>query len=175
MQNEAFFSSTDAGVARDTTPKTVEVATLADVPRLVEMGEQLHLISDHRRFSYSPKKVATLLSSLISNPETGVVFVTRQRGRVVGAFAGGLAPQWYSEELVGFDFSFFIEPGARTGMRSAALIQAFVIWCTRRGAREVRVGITTGIEVEGTSRLYRSLGFEDGGVGFSKEVNSARH
>ena len=148
----------------------VEVAQPADTAELALLGEQLHDLSSHRVLTFNRKKVEALIERLISDPENAVVFVTRSAGRIVGAFAGAIAPQWYSDDRVGFDYAVFIKPNSRHGIRSAALVQAFVIWCQRRGARQIRLGITTGIDVGGTSRLYHSLGFVDAGVAFSKEI-----
>jgi GNAT superfamily N-acetyltransferase len=147
----------------------VEPATVKDVARLAEMGEELHASSDHRVLGFDRTKVERLLTALINDPN-GVVFVSRRDGIVVGAFAGAVVPNWFSDDLIGVDYSFFVLPDARNDMRGTTLILAFVRWCQRRGARQVRVGITTGIEVESTCRLYRSLGFVDAGVGFTKEV-----
>lgn len=148
----------------------VEPATLEDVPRLAQMGEELHASSDHRVLGFDRQKVERLLATLIADPN-GVIFVSRRENVIVGAFAGAVVPNWFSDDLIGVDYSFFVLPDARKDMRGTTLILAFVRWCERRGARQVKVGITTGIEVESTSRLYRSLGFADAGVGFSKEVN----
>jgi GNAT superfamily N-acetyltransferase len=145
------------------------VGATEDVPRLTQLGEELHAASDHRAMGFSRSKVETLLTTLIADPN-GAVFVTRREGVIVGAFAGAVVPNWFSDDLIGVDYSFFVLPDARNDMRGTTLILAFVRWCQRRGARQVKVGITTGIEVESTSRLYRSLGFVDAGVGFSKEV-----
>lgn len=147
----------------------VEVATFEDVPRLAELGELLHATSDHRRLSFDRSKVEALLAHLIADP-SGIVFVSRREGQIVGAFAGAVTPNWFSSDLIGVDYSFFVEPSARRSMRGTALILAFVIWCGKRGARMVKTGITTGIEIKSTSRLYRSLGFVDAGVGFMKEL-----
>lgn len=147
----------------------VEVATLADVPRLAEMGEKLHAASDHRVLSFSREKVESMLTHLITDPN-GVVFVSRRDGVIVGAFAGAVAPHWFSADLVGIDFAFLVEPDARGASRGTTLILAFKCWCERRGARLVKVSIASGIQVESEARLVRSLGFVEAGVGFMKEV-----
>lgn len=158
------------GHVADNVRHVVEVATVADVDEVIELGRTIHEVSHDRRLAYSEERVRKLLLHLIATPESSVLFVTRAGGRVVGGFAGGVSPQWYSEELVGFDYAFFVKPGARHGMRSASLVQAFVIWAQRRGAKQIKVGVTTGVDIKSTARLYESLGFRGYGVGFSKEV-----
>ena len=148
----------------------VEPATSEDVSRLAQMGEELHASSDHRVLGFDRQKVERLLATLIADPN-GVVFVSRRENVIVGAFAGAVVPNWFSYDLIGVYYSFLVLPAARNDWRGTTLILAFVRWCERRGARQVKLGITPGIDVQTTSRLYRSLGFADSGVGFSKEVN----
>lgn len=148
----------------------VEVATAADLDGVVELGRVIHAASSDSALTYSGPKVRALLEHLIASPTAGVLFVTRSEGRVVGGFAGGISPHLFSEDLVAFDYAFFVKPGARHGMRSAALVQAFVIWAKRRGAKRVKVSATYGLDVASTARLFQSLGFTSYGVGFSKEV-----
>lgn len=147
----------------------VEPAVLADVPRLAELGEALHAASRHHRLSFSREKVEALLTHLINDPN-GVVFVSRRDGQIVGACAGIVSPNWFGDDLIGMEYSFFVEPGARNDMRGTTLVLAFVRWCQRRGAKQVRMGITTGINEPDTAKLYRSLGLSDGGVLFTKEL-----
>lgn len=145
-----------------------EVATLQDVPRLVEMGRLLHDTSSYAAIPFNEEKVADLLSGLISG--TGAVFVTRKDGRIIGAIAGAVGAHWFSDELHGFEFSFFIDPEARNGFTALRLMNAFTRWCALRGAKSVRMGVTTGIHHESTAALYRLAGFKNAGVLLSLEV-----
>lgn len=148
----------------------IDVATLEDVPRLVELGAMLHVASSYRTIPYSSRKVETLLESLISGD--GVVFVARDSaGVVIGGLAGGIAQFWFSDEPHGYEYSFFVEPTRRHGLIAMKLIEAFTIWCGRRGARVVRMGITTGIQEEGTSRLFEFMGFRRIGTLFERDTH----
>ncbi|MNY76363.1 hypothetical protein D3C86_2159270 [compost metagenome] len=50
------------------------------------------------------------------------------------------------------------------------MISAFRIWCKARGAKKLRMGITTGIHEESTGQFYRLLDFKDAGTLFSLEL-----
>lgn len=145
----------------------IRPATLADVPRIVDLGAAMHAESIYRDQPYLPQKVAALMLHLISG--AGVVFVSERDGDVVGGMAGGIAPNWFNDEPIAFEYGLFLAPHARHGITAAKLIRAFCVWAERRGAKRLRVGITTGVQVEGTAALYRSLGFADGGVFLVKE------
>lgn len=146
----------------------IRPATHADIPRLVELGQMLHGMSSYASLQFDAEKVAELLGSLIDG--AGVVFVSERGGVVTGGLAGGISEHWFSRDRVAFDHSIFVDPQARNGVTASKLVLAFVEWAKHRGAREVRLGITTGLHVEQTARFYRWLGFEDAGQLFRMEV-----
>lgn len=145
----------------------IRPATLQDVQHLVHLGAAMHAESSYAGEPYVHDKVDTLMRRLISGE--GVVFVFERDGEVLGGMAGGITVNWFNEQPVAFEYGLFIAKHARHGMAAAKLILAFCIWCQRKGAKRVRVGITTGVQTEGTARLYRSLGFADDGVFLTKE------
>ena len=151
---------------------SVRPATLTDVDRLVELGELLHGMSSYARYSYDPAKVARLLSNVMTGG--GVVFVaTDAEGNVVGGIAGAVTEHWFSSvDKHGFDLSFFMHPEHRHGMVALKLLRTFETWCAIKGATEIRIGITTGMNVESTTRLYEYCGFAQSGALFTKEVSN---
>ncbi len=146
----------------------VEVATPYDAHEIAALGQLLHDTSSYAGIPYNLAKVAELMRSLATGG--GVVFVVRRDGAIVGGIAGGVTAHWFSEELLGFEYSFFIRPDARNGFTAMKLINAFRIWCRARGAKSVRMGITTGIHEASTGQLYRLIGFKDAGSLFQLEV-----
>lgn len=146
----------------------IRPATPDDIPRLVELGRLLHSTSRYADQAYDDGIAGGFFEQLISG--VGVVFVAERDCVVIGGLAGGITEQWFSTELLAFDYSFFIEPGARHGITATRLVNAFTHWAKARGANRVQIGITTGINVEGTARFYRAQGFEDAGLFFEKAL-----
>lgn len=146
----------------------IRAATAADVDRLVMLGQAMHAVSDYAPISYNAAKVARLLVNLING--AGVVFVAERGGVVVGGLAGGVTEFWFSDEQLGFDYSFLIEPTSANGITALRLIAAFKIWCKAKGARVLKMGITTGMNVERMAKLYRIAGFEQDGIIFRMEL-----
>lgn len=147
---------------------SIAVARPEDVPALVDLGEKLHASSDYARFNFDREKVGDLLDSLIAGH--GVVFVAERFGEVVGGIAGAVTEFWFGRDLQGVDFSFYVHPEHRHGTIALRLLLAFEAWCKARGALEVRLGITTGLDVEGTARFYEWAGYTRNGVLFTKEL-----
>ena len=146
----------------------IRPAKHADVPRLIEVGALLHATSSYAETAFNPGKAAKLLDSLIDG--LGVVFVAEIGGMVVGGFAGAVTEQWFSDELIAYDYSFFLDPKTRSGITATRLMLSFIEWAKLKGAKHIQVGITTGINVEGTSKFYRSLGFSDAGIFFKRDI-----
>lgn len=146
----------------------IEVATPDDAAEIAALGQLLHDTSSYAEIPYRTEKVEALMRSLAGG--AGVVFVVREEGAIVGGIAGAVAEWWFSDELHGYEFSFFVKATSRNAFTATKLISAFRIWCTRQGAKKVRLGITTGIHEESTGQFYRLLGFKDAGSLFQLEV-----
>jgi GNAT superfamily N-acetyltransferase len=146
----------------------VEVATPEDAAEIARLGQLLHDESSYAAIPYRVEKVEALMRNLALG--SGVVFIVRRGGEIVGGIAGAVAEHWFSDELHGFEFSFFLRPDARNGFTAIKLMNAFRLWCKARGAKSLRMGITTGIHEESTGQLYRMQGFKDAGTLFQLEV-----
>lgn len=146
----------------------IKVATLADLDLLVELGAQMHAEAVFRSISYAPEKVRRDLAGLING--AGVVFVAERDGRVIGGMAGAVTEYWFSHELVGVDRAFFIEPSSRNGITALRLIAAIEAWSKSLGAREQHLAITSGVNVEATSKLCELAGYRNAGPIFKKEL-----
>jgi GNAT superfamily N-acetyltransferase len=147
----------------------IRVATVHDLPALVSLGAFLHDESPRfRQRSFDPVKCGEHLKMLIDG--AGVVFVADHHGVVVGAFAGGIAVDWYGHHKTAFDYSIMVHPTHRQGILAVRLLTAFKVWAKEMGADCVQCGITTGIKPQETARLYQALGFELIGQLFEQEV-----
>lgn len=146
----------------------IRPATHDDVPRLIELGNLLHEISSYSQMAYNPEKATTFLHQLIDG--LGVVFVAEVGGKVVGGFAGAVTEQWFSDDLIAYDYSVFIEPGRRNGVLAAKLILTFEEWAKIKGAKQLHMGIGTGMHVKSTTRFYEFLGLKHFGPLMMKEL-----
>lgn len=147
----------------------IRAATPDDVPCLVSLGRLLHDISSYAALGYDDDKVARQCLALING--AGALFVSEREGEVIGFIGGGITEHWFSGEKVAFDYSFFVHPDHRHGVTAVRLIAAFERWAKGQGATQIRMGITTAVNVKGTTRLFKALGFEDAGVLFSKGLD----
>ncbi|KAF1032963.1 MAG: hypothetical protein GAK37_00283 [Pseudomonas sp.] len=147
----------------------IRPAKHSDVPRLVELATLLHATSNYSSMAFNAEKTGSFLHDLI-NGLGGVVFVAEIGGVVVGGMAGGITDQWFSNDLIAYDYSIFIEPAKRSGITATRLINTFEAWARIKGAKQLHMGIGTGINVEGTVRLYQSCGLNHFGPLMMKEL-----
>lgn len=146
----------------------IRAAKHDDIPRLIELGRLMHDTTSYALLGFDEDKVRTLLATLIGG--AGVVFVSEHDGQIVGGFAGGIAEYWFSRDLNAFDYAVFVDPAKRNGMIAVRLVTVFCEWARQMGAKHIQLGITTGVHVEATAKLYRALGFEEIGPLFKKEI-----
>ncbi|KRP91057.1 hypothetical protein TX25_18850 [Pseudomonas lactis] len=146
----------------------IRPAKHSDVPRLIELGTLLHSTTSYSTMNFCPVKSAAFLHELINGQ--GVVFVAEVRGEVVGGMAGGVIDQWFSNDLIAYDYSLFVEPSKRNGVIAVRLIQTFKEWAKLKGAKQIYMGIGTGVSVEGTTRLYESQGLRNIGPLLMMEI-----
>lgn len=146
----------------------IRPATHEDIPRLVELGAIMHSTTNYNHLVYMPEKTGAFLGTLINGE--GVMFVAEVGGLLVGGLAGGLTEQWFNSDLIAFDYCLFVEPGRRQGLIAVKLVLAFQEWARLQGAKQIHMGVTTGVNVSNTARLYARLGFKYDGPLMKMEI-----
>lgn len=146
---------------------TIRAATINDLDALVALGKQMH--AESTRFGelvFDEQKVRALLADLLSR-DSGFALVSQEAdGQIVGGFAGYMTEHWYSTDQVAADLALFVRMDRRGGIAAARMVKAFIYWAQDRGAKQITLGISTGIKVEQTAQLYRSLGLKQFGYCF---------
>lgn len=139
-----------------------------DIPRLIELGAIMHATTNYNEREYIPEKTGAFIASLIDG--LGVMFVAEVGGVVVGGLAGAITEQWFNHDLIAFEYCIFVEPARRHGVIAVRLILAFIEWSRIKGAKEIHMGVTTGVHSSRTARLYSRLGFKFHGPLMKMEV-----
>lgn len=145
-------------------------ATAGDIPVLIELGTRMYLESRYSQNSpFDADKCAELAQSLIYSP-SGCVLVAEKDGHVIGWLGGGIAEQFFSRQLMAFEYGLFVAPEHRGGSAGPRLARAFIDWSKEHGAAVINMGITTGVHAERTGHLYSRLGLQQTGLLYSMEV-----
>lgn len=143
-----------------------------DVVPLVEIGKVMHKESVYAHLDYDIEKLHQLGEGIAANPDSDWAAFTAiaATGERIGMLVGYIAEHTFGRDKVAQDFINFVLPERRGIMAGKAMIHMFEDWAKRKGVAEVYLGITTGVEVERTAKLYERLGYERAGILFKKRV-----
>lgn len=145
----------------------IRVATEADIPALVDLGQEMHLESNFSTLTFDVEKTKEYVKNLMGY---GIVFCSEVDGAITGFIAGFLYQPYFSYDYMATDIGLFVTKDARGGMAAPRLISAFTKWAMEKGAKQIRPGISVGGNIEGVGRLYEHMGYSIVGSVFMKEI-----
>jgi len=149
----------------------IREAITTDFDQIVAMARTMRMESPRfSRVAFAPEKVYELAAGLTTS-EDGVVFIAEDdEGVLLGLYAGLLVPYFFSHEYYASDLALYVKPEYRGSTLAVKLVQAFVVWATKKGVREIAPGVSTEVGTETVKMLYEALGFRVGGHLFLKDV-----
>lgn len=143
----------------------------ADRGQLVRLFRRMHGESRYAFLPFDVAKVESVLESYMGEPQRrcGLAAVTGET--VIGAVAGYVTEYAFCSELVATDQIVYVAPRSRGTLAAVRLIDTFRRWARSLGAREVVLGITTGVDMRRTGELFERLGFEFAGGNFVQRLD----
>lgn len=143
-------------------------ATHADIATMLELGEAMHDESRFVSVAWNTEKVGRLITWLIDTDD-GLALVAERDGVIVGGFLGVVTEHYFSTDKMAQDFALFVSPDRRGGLAGAQMLTHFIKWARARGVPDewIQVGVTTGVDIEKTSRLCKAVGFQPAGYLFA--------
>lgn len=144
----------------------IRPARSADIPEIIRLSEIMHQESRYRTLPYNGVKFAALLRQLIDSP-AGMVAVAEKNGDIVGAIAGMVTDHYFADATISYELGLYVEKAHRGTMAGYRLAKEYIDWAKEKGADQIDMGITTGIDEERTGQLYERLGLQHVGIVFS--------
>jgi GNAT superfamily N-acetyltransferase len=141
-----------------------------DIDRLVELGRELHLESRYAWLPFEDGKVRESIYSFLGDPQYKCGLVAEENGVLIGALAGYLADYFFCNSTVASDAMFFVARSHRGSMAAGALLRAFREWAKSRGAQELCIGVSSGIDEDKTGVFYEVLGLTRGAVIYKQRL-----
>lgn len=114
---------------------------------------------------FSVEKANSFINTLIQH---GGLFVAAKGEQIVGFFAGFVVEHFLSNLSYASDAGVYVLPEHRGGSAFLRLVKAFEAWAYERGAHEIQLGTSTGVEPEKTVRMYQRLGYTMNSYGLLK-------
>lgn len=147
----------------------IRQATLDDIPNLVALGRLMHQESVYRTYALDVEKLALLLKHLLDEA-AGIVLVAESSGAIVGGFVGMVVEHWFGLTKQAVDLALFMEPSHRGGRTAFRLLNAYVEEAKNRGADQIVMANSTGVDMERVADLFEAVGFEKTGYVLAMHV-----
>ena len=129
-----------------------------DIPRLIEMGKDFHReATSYHPFVFSEEKLISLGYQILD--DFNFMCLVHEGGEIDGMIAGAIYEQFFSFDLTAAELFLFVDKSRRGAVIGKRLVSAFEMWATSRGAREIRVGVSSGITPDRTVGFYEHLGY----------------
>ncbi|MEN8419336.1 GNAT family N-acetyltransferase [Acinetobacter baumannii] len=146
----------------------LRVATLNDIPTLVEFGKSfIDEAPNYQNRHYCPESAEDHFKKLLKE---GVIFVVEHNGVLCGGFAGGIGKDWFNNQKIAFDYVMYVKPDFRKTRVAYMLVTAFINWAKILKADRIQCGTTTGVESLGCIRLYKHFGLREYGTVLDMEL-----
>jgi GNAT superfamily N-acetyltransferase len=146
----------------------VREAVFGDIPRLIEMGERVHVESVVRFPPISVARAEAGFARLIDSDLA--CLLVAQDTQIIGMLSGFMSAYFFSEAQIALQDIFYVEPEYRKTGAGRALVGEFADWALRKGAWEARIHTNTGIDTQGTERFFESMDFERTGSLWRKKL-----
>jgi L-amino acid N-acyltransferase YncA len=114
-------------------------------------------------------KLREFFAAIVDQPGS-VLYVYERDNDVQGGIVASVAENFYNHDLIAFEQAHFVHPAYRHGIVALRLMTAFQAWARELGCVEIRAGITTGNNEQGTSKFYQAFGMLPTGPQFSKRI-----
>jgi hypothetical protein len=147
-----------------------------DISAVRDIAREFHAESRYAHVPFSEQKFARFFARAISDSDSALAVVVQYRGRTVGLLHAGVGDYYLGEggRLVTV-YALYVSAsirrtllGGRVGVRLLRLVGS---WAKIKGAAEVHVHSTSGINPRRTDKLMRHLGFEVYGGSYGFETN----
>lgn len=149
----------------------IRVATLEDIPMLVELGQQFILEAPNYSGRTINIDVLTENFKEIING-SGCIFIAELGSFAIGGIVCSSTKDWFDGQTVAFEQVFYVKPEYRATNAAINLLSVFIEWAELIKADRVQVGTTTGIQTKGCLRLYKKFGFREHGIVLDMELGN---
>jgi len=144
----------------------IRPATLADVVSIVALGRIMVTESWYRHHPYDAEKTAETIRRLI---EGEFAVVHEVDGVIDGFLLGYTAELWFSRDLGAFDLGLYVREDRRGGSIAFRLVAAYLDWARVKGATEITISSSCGVEKDSITRLMLGTGFTHVGGVFKRK------
>ncbi|GAA4647919.1 hypothetical protein GCM10023116_01810 [Kistimonas scapharcae] len=131
---------------------------VADVRRVVEMGHSLRNESRYAEYDFNFDRATDFVARHVSS-DTYAGFLLEVEGEIVGVLLAYSTYIYFGHDVVAQESAFFIEPEYRGKKYLELLVNAYLKWAHKQGAKCAYLGVTTGVNEDRTVASLEKHGF----------------
>lgn len=154
----------------------IRFAKIEDHDALIQLALENQQEILHGNISVNRSRVEEALHGLFAlNAGTHVLFVAEtEDGNLAGGLLGCVERYYYSDELQAQLIQWYLRKSFRGTSIAPRLVKAFVEWAKGRGASEVFIGISSGVDVHLAHQMMQRLGFTHLGGNYAVNLKAQR-
>ena len=149
----------------------------SDIEATWPLFRSLHRETRYRNLRAMPeRRAAYLRDNMLGKPDRFGMIIADFHGVPAGFLSCTANRLFHCNEIIASCMAFYVLPEFRKGLLggriAAKLLDAYRRWAANRGAVEIQIHVTSGIEISRTDRFLRHAGFRQVGGNYSTEVNA---
>lgn len=137
----------------------VRPAKREDIDKIIDMVYSMLNESVYAFLPFDREKVRRGIIAFIEKPDKYCFFVAEEGKILSGILGGYLTDYYFCQEKLACDSVLFVKPEYRGSSAAMKLVRTFRDWAASRKAREVCLGVSSGVNLERTNRFYEKMGF----------------
>jgi len=130
-----------------------------DIMAMETLARKMHAEGAFRGLDYDVRKVLAIGDQLLHNPDYFGVLCEHD-DEIIGLMVCYITEFYFGTDKIAQDMVLYIDKTRRGGVGGLRMIEHYVEWAVEKGAKEIQLGQTVGIDADAVAKLYAHAGFE---------------
>ncbi len=144
-------------------------ATDADFVTLMCLAIMMHRESPvYGKLPLDVKKLEMLGWASITTPDKYAVFVAERDDEIIGMMGAVAVEEFFGPAITTCDLFLYVTPEKRGSLVALRMIREYEKWAESVNAVRINLGVTTGIYVQETCKLFEAAGYSHSGHQYTK-------
>ena len=155
--------------------RQIRQCTEEDFPSMLELAHLMHQESPvYRELPLDENKLLELAHLSLDHPDLASLFVSTTDGQITGMLGAVAVTEYFGPTISTCDLFLYVHPEQRGSSAAIRLLKKYDKWAVELGATRINLGLTTGLFIKETGRLYEAAGFKHSGH-FYTRINPNGH
>ena len=142
-----------------------------DAAQLIELGKEFHNESPfHSRYKFDVNKSVDFMKTLSLSNDCCFYIAVDDDDNILGMAGGQMSSMYYTDDKYASELIFYVAPKSRASRVAISLLKKFEDWAKENGAKDVELGVVTGINEKKADSFFKKSGYNYLGANFYKEI-----